>query len=147
MLFRSRCVPRGSPAAWYAEGQRCPPHHHDVPQWNLAPELRGALRLVAVALIMAWAAHGQSTTAPKKAPVPTAASKAKSTAAPKKSAPVATSRATAKSTVKGKRPVPARRPQQMQPALERYKEIQQALADKGYFAGPVDGMWGPHPTW
>ena len=42
-----------------------------------------------------------------------------------------------------KRPVPARRPQQMQPALERYKEIQQALADKGYFAGPVDGMWGP----
>lgn len=31
----------------------------------------------------------------------------------------------------------------MQPAVDRYKEIQQALADKGYFAGTVDGTWGP----
>ncbi len=31
----------------------------------------------------------------------------------------------------------------MQPTPERYKEIQQALADKGYFHGPVDGNWGP----
>ncbi|MFZ0590751.1 MAG: peptidoglycan-binding domain-containing protein [Bryobacteraceae bacterium] len=28
------------------------------------------------------------------------------------------------------------------PTPERYKEIQQALADKGYFKGPVDGTWG-----
>jgi peptidoglycan hydrolase-like protein with peptidoglycan-binding domain len=29
-----------------------------------------------------------------------------------------------------------------QPTADRYKEIQQALADRGYFAGPVDGAWG-----
>lgn len=32
---------------------------------------------------------------------------------------------------------------QQQPGPERYREIQQALADKGYFRGPVDGTWGP----
>lgn len=31
---------------------------------------------------------------------------------------------------------------QQQPTQERYREIQQALADKGYFSGPVDGAWG-----
>ena len=36
----------------------------------------------------------------------------------------------------------ARRPPlQQQPTADRYKEIQQALADKGYFQGPVDGAW------
>ena len=28
------------------------------------------------------------------------------------------------------------------PTPERYREIQQRLADKGYFHGPVDGNWG-----
>jgi Putative peptidoglycan binding domain len=45
---------------------------------------------------------------------------------------------TAKST-----PPPARHSYQQQPATDRYREIQQALADRGYFNGPVDGMWGP----
>jgi len=31
---------------------------------------------------------------------------------------------------------------QKEPAPERYKEIQQSLAEKGYFAGPVNGNWG-----
>jgi peptidoglycan hydrolase-like protein with peptidoglycan-binding domain len=31
---------------------------------------------------------------------------------------------------------------QQQPTQERYREIQQALVDKGYFGGPVDGEWG-----
>lgn len=31
---------------------------------------------------------------------------------------------------------------QTHPTPERYKEIQQALADKGYFKGDVDGKWG-----
>ena len=39
--------------------------------------------------------------------------------------------------------VPRRPPTQQQPATDRYKEIQQALADKGYFQGPADGNWGP----
>jgi len=31
---------------------------------------------------------------------------------------------------------------QQQPSAERYKEIQQALAEKGYFRGTADGAWG-----
>ena len=26
--------------------------------------------------------------------------------------------------------------------MERYKQIQEALASRGYFNGPVDGLWG-----
>jgi hypothetical protein len=37
---------------------------------------------------------------------------------------------------------PVRRAQ-MAPTLDRYKEIQQALADKGYYQGTVSGAWGP----
>jgi peptidoglycan hydrolase-like protein with peptidoglycan-binding domain len=36
----------------------------------------------------------------------------------------------------------AHRPVQQQPTPERYRQIQQALLDKGYFGGPVDGEWG-----
>lgn len=36
---------------------------------------------------------------------------------------------------------PVRRSNQQAPTPERYKEIQQALADKGYFKGAVDGKW------
>ncbi len=46
----------------------------------------------------------------------------------------------------GKKPVAAapRRSSQQQPTLDRYKEIQQALADRGYFPGGApDGTWGP----
>lgn len=47
-------------------------------------------------------------------------------------------------TSKSKRALAAsRRSAQQQPTPERYKEIQQALADRGYFNGPVDGNWGP----
>ncbi len=38
--------------------------------------------------------------------------------------------------------VAARRSSQQQPTTDRYREIQQALADKGYFAGQPDGNWG-----
>jgi len=31
---------------------------------------------------------------------------------------------------------------QRQPTKERYREIQQALADRGYLSGPTDGNWG-----
>jgi murein L,D-transpeptidase YcbB/YkuD len=43
-----------------------------------------------------------------------------------------------------KQPAPPRGPiAQQQPTVERYREIQQALADKGYFGGTPDGNWGP----
>ena len=35
-----------------------------------------------------------------------------------------------------------RPPTQQQPTTDRYREIQQALADRGYFRGTVDGQWG-----
>jgi peptidoglycan hydrolase-like protein with peptidoglycan-binding domain len=35
-----------------------------------------------------------------------------------------------------------RRSSQQQPTPERYQEIQQALAARGYFEGPADGQWG-----
>jgi len=38
--------------------------------------------------------------------------------------------------------VARRPPVQTQPTTDRYKEIQQALADKGYFRGTPDGTWG-----
>jgi peptidoglycan hydrolase-like protein with peptidoglycan-binding domain len=37
----------------------------------------------------------------------------------------------------------ARRSNQQQPSQDRYKQIQQSLADKGYFKGQADGNWGP----
>ncbi|HEY7305930.1 MAG TPA: peptidoglycan-binding domain-containing protein [Bryobacteraceae bacterium] len=36
-----------------------------------------------------------------------------------------------------------RRTYQVHPTAERYKEIQQALANKGYYRGEIDGKWGP----
>jgi peptidoglycan hydrolase-like protein with peptidoglycan-binding domain len=51
-----------------------------------------------------------------------------------------------KQAVKSGRHVIARKrsaPRQSTPTPERYREIQQALADKGYAPGPVDGTWGP----
>jgi len=57
------------------------------------------------------------------------------TATPRSSKKAAGSKSKKKTAV-------VRRAAQQQPTVERYKEIQQALADKGYFRGPVDGVWG-----
>jgi peptidoglycan hydrolase-like protein with peptidoglycan-binding domain len=106
--------------------------------------LEGCVRFLAVFAAMVCIASGQTTTAKKKAPVPAAKSSAKGTAASAKAAPKAAPKAAAKANTKGKRPVAVRRPVvQQQPSVDRYKEIQQALADKGYFSGMVDGAWGP----
>lgn len=73
------------------------------------------------------------STVSKSGPAPSAASK---TGASK-------SGATASARLKsGKSATVARRPTQQQPTPERFKEIQKALADRGYFAGQVDGAWG-----
>ncbi len=47
-----------------------------------------------------------------------------------------------KQTATAKKAPPRYYPQQL-PTPDRYKEIQDALANKGYFAGPSDGTWGP----
>lgn len=115
--------------------------------------------LFAALAIGAWAGATSSTTATttskakkKKSVARTSASKAatKSTAkAPPKTA-AATSTTSSKTTAakrsttaRSKRPVAARHYAPQQPSPERYKEIQQALASKGYFNGEPDGTWGP----
>lgn len=84
---------------------------------------------------MVCIAQGQTT--------PTTAAPKTALKAGPKAAPKALPKTTAKSNTKGKRPIAVRRPVQQQPSVDRYKEIQQALADKGYFPGTVDGNWGP----
>jgi peptidoglycan hydrolase-like protein with peptidoglycan-binding domain len=32
---------------------------------------------------------------------------------------------------------------QLHPTAKRYRQIQKALADKGYYHGKIDGKWGP----
>jgi peptidoglycan hydrolase-like protein with peptidoglycan-binding domain len=39
-----------------------------------------------------------------------------------------------------------RRSSQATPTVERYQEIQQALAERGYFEGSPDGRWGASST-
>ena len=91
--------------------------------------------------------------APKaKASAKTATTKAttsKSSAAKGKAVPASkatqTKGAPTKSTASKstKAPAPPKRTGQSQPTADRYKEIQQALADRGFFTGSVDGNWGP----
>jgi peptidoglycan hydrolase-like protein with peptidoglycan-binding domain len=91
--------------------------------------------LCAALAIGAWATPQASTT--KKKTVTHSTAKTATTA-----------KASTKSTVKRpvtakskKAVVVARRP--LQPSPERLKEIQQALATRGYFTTEPDGTWGP----
>jgi hypothetical protein len=125
----------------------------------------GVLAVLAPAQTASQPATAKATGAARKSPKSTAVAKstaAKSTASKSTAAtPAAVKSSAAKSTTRsvantrpattkgtaGKsatKPVASsyRAPQQ-QPTPDRYKEIQQALADRGYFAGPVDGNWGP----
>lgn len=87
-------------------------------------------------------------------PAPAAASKkttSKATPAAKKT--TAKKATAAKKTAKkqtARRRAPARkqswRTGQMAPTRERYREIQQALIDKGYYEGSPDGVWGSDCT-
>jgi len=125
------------------------------------------LAVLITALALAVAASGQQAPAAKKKTatagsaktkaVPHAAASAKTGTAKKsvsksaatKSAangPVASktgSKAVSKTGTKSRRTVARRPPAQQQPTTDRYREIQQALTDKGYFQGPVDGAWNP----
>jgi peptidoglycan hydrolase-like protein with peptidoglycan-binding domain len=128
------------------------------------------LRFLAVsitALVLATAAFSQPP-APKKKTATAAGTKAKAvphaaaasaktgtakksvsksaatkSAAGRPAASITVSKAASKSGTKSRRVVARRPPLQQQPTADRYKEIQQALADKGYFQGPVDGAWNP----
>jgi peptidoglycan hydrolase-like protein with peptidoglycan-binding domain len=75
---------------------------------------------------------------------------AKSSATPQTAAAnrISSAGSTAKKNTKSaKNATPAnRRSNQATPTVERYQEIQQALAERGYFEGPADGRWGASST-
>jgi peptidoglycan hydrolase-like protein with peptidoglycan-binding domain len=93
------------------------------------------VRFLALGLVAALCgAVLQAQTAPK--------SSAKKKTASSKTGSASRKASASKTTATKKKTVVVRRVAQQQPTPERYKEIQQALADKGYFHGPVDGTWG-----
>ena len=124
------------------------------------------MRFLAVPIVALWlvaaATAGQSTAkkkpspgGPKPAAVRPNASAVK--AAPKKSTASTALRTSStkagvsktgalKGGTKSKKVVARRPPVQQQPSSDRYKEIQQALADKGYFRGTADGAWNGDST-
>lgn len=100
-----------------------------------------SVALFASLAIGAWAGgrSAQTSTAKKKA-----AGKTASKAAAKSSAKTATTAKRTTAATKSKRPpVTARHYAPQQPSADRYKEIQQALASRGYFKTEPDGTWGP----
>ncbi len=97
---------------------------------------------------MGLAAQGPSTAQKKTTNAKKSAAKAKATASAAKATPPgavkpASVAAHKRSSKTSKPAIATRRYVQQQPTLDRYREIQQSLADKGYFSGPVDGNWGP----
>ena len=56
----------------------------------------------------------------------------------------AATKTTTRKTTKGKKTVRnASAPRQLAPTKDRYQQIQQALASKGYYSGEPNGTWGP----
>jgi murein L,D-transpeptidase YcbB/YkuD len=98
---------------------------------------------------IAWSAFAATPAKPRKRrhPATTTATHArKHTAVARKASP--TKAARTKTTIaaanrKGKSTHRPSRSYQQGPTPERYKEIQQALASKGYLQGESTGVWGP----
>lgn len=116
--------------------------------------LRHALVLAALAIIpLLGLICADTATTPKTPATNTTQAKRKSSTSTKsKSATAArkTTGATRKtgSTKKGPSTAASRqaRSRQLQPTPERYKEIQQALASKGYLSGEPSGTWNQEST-
>jgi peptidoglycan hydrolase-like protein with peptidoglycan-binding domain len=104
--------------------------------------LLGVALCAVVSLANAATATTKKKTAKKRAHAVSAPAKtpAKTTAA--KATPK--SRTAASKTIKGKKTVrKASAPRQLAPTKDRYQQIQQALASKGYYSGEPNGAWGP----
>lgn len=81
----------------------------------------------------------QASTQKKQAPSSKSTSTAKKNSTTKK-----TTRSSSATSKKHGRTTARRAPRgQQQPTPNRYREIQQALADRGYFKSEPDGVWGP----
>lgn len=87
-------------------------------------------------------ARRRSTSATRHSSTPTSTHRASTTAARHTGTATASSRSHRASTRKT-RTVAVHRPTvQQQPTPDRYREIQEALASRGYFSGTPDGTWG-----
>jgi peptidoglycan hydrolase-like protein with peptidoglycan-binding domain len=109
-----------------------------------AQDAPGAKKTTISASKAKTATHRKSskTVATKSAPSQTPTSKS----ATKTAASITTNNATRRRTTKSSKKPPvaaSRRYAQQQPTPQRYKEIQQTLADRGYFSRVPDGTWGP----
>ena len=92
------------------------------------------------------AAAKKKVSSTSKARRPAAKSSAPQKSAANRVAPAASSTAK-KNTKSAKNVTPVnRRSNQATPTTERYQEIQQALAERGYFEGSPDGRWGASST-
>ena len=124
------------------------PELHRV-EWDL---VKKAILLGVALCGVVWLANAATTTSKKKntkkrthpvsAPAQTTAKTTSANTTPK-------SRTAANKTTKGKKTAVRRapaRPRQLAPTKERYQQIQQALASKGYFSGEPNGVWGPDST-
>ncbi len=95
--------------------------------------MRNGFIIFLIAICAASLALPQSATKPKPKTGSSAATKKASTKTGKKS-----SKTTGKTTAKT---AAAWHPHQLTPTPERYKEIQQALVDKGYLKSEPNGVW------
>jgi peptidoglycan hydrolase-like protein with peptidoglycan-binding domain len=93
-----------------------------------------------------WLASGAAAT-PAAAPSTTKKKTAKKVIHPAPAGAKTTARSTTSRSraVAGKKTVrrAAAPPRQLAPTKERYQQIQQALAGKGYYTGEPNGAWGP----
>ena len=122
--------------------------------------MKRAILAATICCAIAGVAIGAQTASPKKAATPVKKSPPAATPATKSARPAATTTAagkaqkTATSTTRtpaktGTRTTAARRyygrrsytAQQMSPSADRYREIQEALAAKGYLKTPPNGVW------
>ena len=116
-----------------------------------------------VCVVSAWfsqtAALSQTAPKPKAKAAPSASAKtsvaSRASTANKAPAKAGAQRKTAsrarttvarKSTVAKRRAVPAGPPRQLTPTPDRYREIQQALIDKGYLKSEANGTWDAQST-
>jgi peptidoglycan hydrolase-like protein with peptidoglycan-binding domain len=99
------------------------------------------VRVLLALVLTAASVWGQAKSAKNAVAKPAARSAVNTSKVPKRPAAASTLKSASKSAKK-RAPVIVRRPVQLQPSADRYKEIQQALLDKGYFRGTPDGTWG-----
>jgi hypothetical protein len=83
-----------------------------------------------------------ATTGTKSATTKSATTAKTGVSNPKQAASKAGTSTGSRSNAKQQTSTRYRRSSQQVPSADRYQEIQQALVDKGYFAGPADGTWG-----